>query len=68
MKLPKGINAAEVARRMGKSRQWLYQRLNGNLVNGKPATFTRTELGALVFVVGEMAVEIGEWAKTRQIV
>lgn len=28
----------------GKSRQWLYQRINGNIVNGKPADFTPDEL------------------------
>ena len=27
----------------GKSRTWLYQRINGNNVNGKPAYFTRSE-------------------------
>ncbi len=27
----------------GKTRHWLYQRLNGNLVNGKPARFTPAE-------------------------
>ena len=27
----------------GKSRTWLYQRMNGNLVNGKPAFFTVSE-------------------------
>jgi hypothetical protein len=27
----------------GKTRHWLYQRLNGNLVNGKPARFTPSE-------------------------
>lgn len=27
----------------GKSRTWLYQRINGNKVNGKPAYFTRSE-------------------------
>ncbi|MDD4515172.1 DUF5053 domain-containing protein [Massilibacteroides sp.] len=27
----------------GKSRNWLYQRINGNLVNGKPAKFTADE-------------------------
>ena len=26
-----------------KSRTWLYQRLNGNIVNGKPAQFTKEE-------------------------
>ena len=27
----------------GKSRTWLYHRINGNNVNGKPAYFTRSE-------------------------
>ncbi|MRJ10983.1 DUF5053 domain-containing protein [Ornithobacterium rhinotracheale] len=27
-----------------KSRQWLYQKVNGNIVNGKPATFTAEEV------------------------
>ena len=27
----------------GKTRHWLYQRLNGNMVNGKPARFTGDE-------------------------
>ncbi|OJU54257.1 MAG: hypothetical protein BGN96_16775 [Bacteroidales bacterium 45-6] len=27
----------------GKSRNWLYQRINGNLVNGKPAKFSDEE-------------------------
>lgn len=27
----------------GKTRQWLYQRLNGNIVHGKPAQFTEAE-------------------------
>lgn len=31
----------------GKSRQWLYQRINGNLINGKPADFTQEELKTL---------------------
>ncbi|MDH6356870.1 DUF5053 domain-containing protein [Parabacteroides sp. PF5-9] len=30
-----------------KSPQWFYQRLNGNIVNGKPAQFTKSELGVL---------------------
>lgn len=28
----------------GKSRQWLYQKINGSLVNGKPAKFSADEL------------------------
>jgi len=31
----------------GKSKEWLYQRINGNMVNGKPAKFTPQEIGVL---------------------
>ena len=30
-----------------KTRQWLYQRINGSLVNGKPARFTPEEIDTL---------------------
>ncbi|GAB6007989.1 DUF5053 domain-containing protein [Dysgonomonas reticulitermitis] len=30
-----------------KTPQWFYQRLNGNIVNGKPASFTKDELNVL---------------------
>lgn len=46
--LPEIINLSSVARRyFGKSRTWLYQRINGNKVNGKTAYFTRAELRQL---------------------
>lgn len=38
----------------GKSRQWLYQRINGNLINGKPADFTPEELKTLSFALSEL--------------
>jgi hypothetical protein len=42
--LPEIINLSSVARQcFGKSRTWLYQRINGNKVNGKVAYFTRAE-------------------------
>ena len=42
--LPEIINLSAVARQcFGKSRTWLYQRINCNKVNGKPAYFTRAE-------------------------
>lgn len=31
----------------GKSKAWLYQRINGNAVNGKPAKFTKQEIDTL---------------------
>ncbi len=42
--LPEFVNLSAVATHcFGKSRAWLYQRINGNKVNGKPAYFTRAE-------------------------
>lgn len=42
--IPEAISLSYVAKKyFGKSRNWLYQRLNGNLVNGKPASFTPAE-------------------------
>lgn len=43
------INLSYVANHyFGKSRTWLYQRINGNKVNGKTAFFTRVERKQLV--------------------
>lgn len=39
----------------GKTRTWLYQRLNGNLVNGKPAMFTGEERIKLKFALDDIA-------------
>lgn len=42
------ISVAYIAKTyFGKSKEWLYQRINGNTVNGKPATFTPKELDIL---------------------
>lgn len=42
--LPELVNLSAVATHcFGKSRAWLYQRINGNKVNGKPAYLTRAE-------------------------
>ncbi len=38
----------------GKSTSWFYQRLNGNLVNGKPAGFTPEELNTLSVALSEL--------------
>lgn len=42
-----------------KSRQWLYQRLNGNIVNGKPAQFTDEEINILNTALQEISKKIG---------
>ena len=42
-----------------KSRSWLYQRLNGNLVNGKPARFTQEELQTFNDALQDISKKIG---------
>lgn len=41
---PELLNMSYIATHyFGKSRTWLYQRINGNIVNGKPVFFTKAE-------------------------
>lgn len=42
-----------------KSRSWLYQRINGNYVNGKPAHFTREELQTFNNALKDISSKIG---------
>ncbi|WP_372472662.1 DUF5053 domain-containing protein [Capnocytophaga sp. ARDL2] len=43
----------------GKTPQWFYQRLNENIVNGKPATFTEDEIKTLNFALKDISKKIG---------
>lgn len=57
--LLKIIPLAYIARKyFGKSRNWLYQRVNGYMVNGKPAKFTSEELKKLSVALVEISDEI----------
>jgi len=42
-----------------KSRQWFYQKLNGNIVNGKPAKFTKEEIKTLNSALKDLSKKIG---------
>jgi len=42
-----------------KSRAWLHQRINGNFVNGKQATFSQEERENLNFAFKDLAQKIG---------
>lgn len=44
----------------GKSSSWLYQRINGNKVHGKPAKFTARELDKLRHALREISQNIAE--------
>mgnify|MGYP002514871123 FL=1 len=49
------MSLAYIAKRyFGKSRQWLYQRVNGTIVNGKPARFTCQEIDILNAAIQDM--------------
>jgi hypothetical protein len=42
-----------------KTRQWLYKKVNGNFVNGKPAKFTESEIRTLNFALQDISKQIG---------
>ncbi|MBN8861005.1 MAG: DUF5053 domain-containing protein [Sphingobacteriales bacterium] len=42
-----------------KTRHWLYQRINGNIVNGKVCSFTYDELKQLQFALKDISKKIG---------
>lgn len=42
----------------GKTKEWLYQRINGNIVNGKPAKFTVEEKQTLNFALKDIAEKL----------
>ena len=54
--VPKGMNLAYIAEHyFGKSRSWLSQRINGNVVNGKPCGFTEDELATFRAALRDMS-------------
>jgi hypothetical protein len=47
-----------VARKMGKSRAWLSQKVNNTIDHGKPAKFKPEELESLKKAIRELSVEM----------
>lgn len=43
----------------GKTKSWLYQRINENIVNGKPAKFTEEEIETLNYALQDLSKKIG---------
>ncbi|MFK2309765.1 DUF5053 domain-containing protein [Bacteroides fragilis] len=41
---------------ISKDRSWLAQRINGNIVNGKPCAFTESELEILKFALNDIKI------------
>lgn len=54
------INLSAIARHyFGKSKDWLYQRINGNRVNGKEATFTPDEIKRFNTALADLSAKLG---------
>ena len=54
--IPEVISLSYIAKKyFGKSRNWLYQRINGYLVNGKPARFTDEEREKFVAAINDIS-------------
>ena len=49
-------------RYFNKTRQWLYQRINGNSVNGKSAKFTEPEIETFNYALQDISKRIGSVA------
>jgi hypothetical protein len=42
-----------------RTRTWLYQKINGNIINGKPATFTKEEINTLNYAIQDISKKLG---------
>lgn len=57
------VNLAYIARHyFGKTRQWLYQRVKGQLVNGRTAAFTETEEATFIRALNEIGVQLATFS------
>lgn len=64
-KIEKYISFASISQEyFGKSKSWLYQRIRGNKVNGKPARFTGEERRRLASALEDISKKIHETAIT----
>ncbi|WP_071146179.1 DUF5053 domain-containing protein [Bacteroides ihuae] len=43
----------------GKTRAWLYQRINGNMVHGKKCSFTEEEIEKLNYAIKDISKKLG---------
>lgn len=57
--ITKMVSMAYIAKTyFNKSRSWLAQKLNGNIVNGKPSQFTDDEIKTLRFALNDMSSKL----------
>lgn len=61
------LNTSYIAERFfGKSRSWFSQKLNNNIKNGAPATFTPSEIETLRNALYTISIELQEIADDLQ--
>jgi len=48
-----------------KSKDWMYQRINGNKVNGKPAKFSPSEIKTFHLAIQDIGKKLGSIASSR---
>lgn len=59
------VSLSYIAKRyFNKDRSWLYQRINGTLVNGKPAAFTEQELTILADSLKNIGLKLSDISKS----
>jgi hypothetical protein len=59
-KVSQMVSLSYIAQRyFHKTRNWLYQKVNGCTINGKPAKFTQEEISTLNFALQDISKEIG---------
>lgn len=64
--LTEAVNLAYIARHyFGKTRQWLYQRVKGQSVNGKPAAFTAAEEVVFMKALREIGLQLTTFAQQK---
>jgi hypothetical protein len=60
MEISKVVSLSYIAKNyFKKTRQWLYQKINGSPVNGKPAKFTPDEIDTFNYALRDISKKIG---------
>jgi len=60
MEVTKIVSLSYIAKNyFNKTRAWMYQRINGNKVNGKAASFTKEEINTLNYAIQDISKKLG---------
>jgi hypothetical protein len=60
IKVSEIVSMSYIARNyFNRTRQWLYKKINGSRVNGKPAKFTGSEIDMLNFAIQDISKKLG---------